>query len=98
MQFVSPYFAFTYLVKHKHETSEQDLGIYRDNSHLVPRQQVREPAIRVESKLTSLQRETSISSANEWVSFGQVTFNHREVLIWNEMSHQVIGGFTILAD
>lgn len=60
-----PYFASTHLIKHQHGTSEQGLGICRDSSHLTSSKQFEEPAIRVESKVTSLQRKTYISSANE---------------------------------
>lgn len=54
----------THLIKHQNGTSEQGLGLCRDSSHLTS-EQVKEPAIRVESNVISLQRKTSISSANE---------------------------------
>lgn len=95
MQFVSLCFAFTYLIKHKYETSEQGLGIWRDNSYLILSEQVKEPAITVESKYTSLWREASISSVNESDKLRGVISKHSEALIWNEMSHQIIEGFKI---
>lgn len=65
MQFVSPYFAFTYLIKHKHETCEQSLEISRDNSYLTPNEQVKEPVIKVESKY--FPTEGDIYLLSQWV-------------------------------
>lgn len=65
LQFAFGYFALTHLIKHKHGASEQGLSVCRDSSHLTPSEQVKKAAFRAKSKRTSLQRNTSISSANE---------------------------------
>lgn len=87
----------THLIKHQHGTSEQGLGLCRDSSHLTS-EQVKEPVIRVESKVTSLQRKTSISSANELGELWTNVFWPQAVvdLKWNEPPYH--WAFMILAN
>lgn len=96
VQSISPYFAFTHLIK-------------AWNKWAGPRNVQRQYSLKTPSRLRNELSGWKVNSLPQrgrhpspqpmsWISFGQMTSNHNVVLFWNEMSHQIIGGFTILAN